>query len=124
MMHRSRVWGVAEVSAEDLPDLARKLSKEGPTWTSCTGWRVGSYLLLNDQTSEDGAGEWGACKDLGDGGDLRQVESITLGWCSPEEAEGYLRKLLAGEYDAAAYARVPRAQVEEGGRHRSCPLCA
>lgn len=81
------------VDVDSLEDLAENLTEH--TWTLCTGFRARhakrTLLFLNDSTSADGAQEYTVLNEDG-----RQVESITLGWCTREEALKHLQDLVAG----------------------------
>ena len=118
MFHRNRVWCVGPVS--DAAELAKKVCQRGPTWTSCTGFKLGKYLFLNDQLSEDGAGEWGVV--LADS--LRQIESVTFGWCTLEQALKLINDCLAGEWDKQQYSAIQAEQVQSQEVHKGCALCA
>ncbi len=112
--HDKRVWCVA--NAANAETLARDLKH---TRTLCTGFRLGGYLFLNDSTSEDAIQEYAIVKE-----DTRtQVESVTFGWCSPEEALEYVQDAIAGKYDDTNFGRIDRRQIESPVRH-SCALCA
>ena len=120
MMHRRR-WCVSEV--KDAEELARLLTER--TWTLCSGFELAGYLFLNDSTSEDGAQEYAVVKRPRDAGALFiQVESITFGWCSAEEALGYIRSVLAGEADRASFAKEVQLQHDSPKTHGHCHLCA
>jgi hypothetical protein len=86
MLHERRTFQVADVATPE--ELAAKLAEH--TWTTCTGFRLGSLLLLNDSTSEDGAQEYAVLRGS------RQVESLTVSWCSREELAARLQVLAAG----------------------------
>ncbi len=118
MFHTKRKWSVGQ--AESVEDLADKLSG-GRTWTSCTAFRLAGYLFVNDQTCEDGAGEWGVLSAA----NVRvQVESITFSWCDREQALRYIQQCLGGECDMQAWASgVVPDQFDESKAHR-CGLCA
>jgi len=108
-MHPERrfvVTGIA--SAEKLAMMLTAF-----TWTICSGFEHGGLLFLNDSTSEDGAQEYAVIKDS------RQVGSITFGWCTEEEAGGYIRTLLAGDFVDLG----PAESIIEPATGHSCPLC-
>ena len=48
MLHTSRIWTIADVQTEE--ELAEKLTEH--TWCTCSGFRLGGYLFLNDATKE------------------------------------------------------------------------
>ncbi len=92
MMFKGRAHHIGDVATAE--ELAAKLTEH--TWTLCTGFRWGGFLLLNDSSSEDGAGEWGVVRES----DKMQVESITFGWCDKARALELLRQLEAGTLGA------------------------
>jgi hypothetical protein len=128
-MHRSRTWVVHPVeSSERLAELLIDRS-----WCSCQGWSLGGYLLLNDQTSEDGAFEVAVVKPPAEpGGQWVQVESITFGrlrddhrGTASEQALAYINDCVAGKYDPHAWAIEPLAvETPERHRQRYCSHCA
>ena len=103
--------------------MARLLTEH--TWTLCTAIELDGYLFLNDSTSEDGAQEYAVVKKPTEpGGQHIQVESITFGWCSYDQALDSIRRVLSGEYDALDFARAVEPRLETAAEHRRCPLCA
>ena len=106
-------------AVETAGELAAMLS-DGRTWTLCTGFAYGGALFLNDSSSEDGAGEW-AVLTL----DGVQVESVTFGWMSVDEAERFLVDTLPGVM-ASPPIREPKApRIQSYGEHSgTCRLCA
>jgi hypothetical protein len=120
MFHKQRVWCVTPVESAEV--LAEKLTQH--SWTLCTGFQLGSYLFLNDATSEDGAQEYAVVKcPPSDGHEYRQVESLTMSWCTYNEALVYIRRTLAGEFDDASYASVVQPKLEMPEVHGHCHLC-
>jgi hypothetical protein len=87
VIHTKRRFLIKKVSS--VEELAEDLTR--CTWTLCTGFELEGYLFLNDAFSEDSAQEYAVIKDG------RQVESITFGWCSREQAEVHIRAVLAGQ---------------------------
>ena len=87
MLHDRRTFQVVTVPTAD--ELAERLVEH--TWTACTGFRLGELLLLNDSTSEDGAQEYAVLRGS------RQVESLTVSWCTRERLSARLEALHAGE---------------------------
>ena len=78
------------------------------TWTLCSAFVVNGhpdYLFLNDSTHEDGAGEWAILVRKPDESFL-QIETITFSWCDESRGLDYVRRIHAGEFDAAEYAAV------------------
>jgi hypothetical protein len=119
MFHGKRTWSVGPV--ESAEQLAEKLTQH--TWTLCTAFELAGYLFLNDSTSEDGAQEFAVVKRM-PGGTLRQVESITFGWCSETQALDYIRRSIAGEFDRADYAKTVSPRLETPEEHGRCGHCA
>lgn len=119
-MHHNRVWSVVPV--ESAEELARMLTKE--TWCCCNGFQLLGYWFLNDATSEDGAQEYGVVKIRGPNDRLLQVESITMSWCSYEEALSYIQRAISGAYDTLDFSRIVDLTVETSEQHKRCPLCA
>lgn len=119
MWHRNRRWQVSPV--ESVTILARHLTEM--IWVLCQGFRFreSAYLFLNDSTSPDGAQEYAVVKREGD--DFPQVESITFSWCQPFEAERYIDKILAGDYDRTTLDLIDPARIESPDEHGSCLLC-
>ena len=116
MLHKKRVWCIA--NATDAEALARDLKR---AWTLCTGFRLGGYLFLNDSTSEDAVQEYAVVREE----DLKQVESITFGWCSLENALQYVQEAVAGKYDGQRVGRsLARTQIQSPEQHGTCSLCA
>lgn len=120
MMHDRRIFSATTV--ESAEELARTLTEH--TWTLCSGFRLGRYLFLNDSTSEDGAQEYAVFREPEGSLELyRQVESITYSWCSYEQALGYVRRVLKGEFDGAGL-ETPAPHVEDVASHEVCRHCA
>jgi hypothetical protein len=120
MLHRRRRWFVTEVESGE--ELAEKLTEM--TWTGCQAFRVrGSpYLFANDSTSPDGAQEYTIL--MPSGTRLKQIESITFSWCTPEKALRYVRQILAGRYDGYDYGEVEAERFLGQDAHGTCHLCA
>ena len=53
-----------------------------------------------------------------------QIESITMSWCSFEEALAHIQNALAGRLDANDFARPVKLRLETPEQHKRCPLCA
>lgn len=119
MLHKNRVWCVSVIGSAE--ELAEKLSES--TWTGCTAFELAGYLFLNDATCADGAQEYAVIKRMPDGTYL-QIESITFSWCDGPKALQYVREILAGQYDAADYARPVSPRLESAAEHGHCHLCA
>ncbi len=131
MFHSKRRWCVAPV--ENAEVLAEKLTEH--TWTLCTAFQLGgpacpcpsdrraagSYLFLNDATSEDGAQEYAVLKVAKAA--YIQIESITFSWCTRERALELIRQVLAGKFDAEGFYGPVRPWLEAPENH-CCQLCA
>jgi hypothetical protein len=111
MIHKNRAFHVATIESAD--ELAEKFTNH--TWTLCTGFRYRGYLFLNDSFSEDGASEFAVVRES----DGLQVESVTFGWCSREEALSHIERAAAGAFDSAAFCKV-----ELKAHSDYCHLCA
>ena len=122
-MHAQRGFCINPVASAE--ELARMLTER--TWTLCSGFYVQgheNYLFLNDATHEDGAGEFAAI--VGGLGAERhvQIESITMSWCSFEQALTHIQDALAGRWDRNDFARPVTLRLETPEQHQRCPLCA
>lgn len=110
MLHERRVFQEpSEVATEE--ELAEKLTQH--TWTLCAAFKIRDLLFLNDSLSEDGAAEFAVVR-----GD-RQIESITFGWCTEEQAREYIRRLLKGDLVSPVGRVAPRYHP----RGTCCDLC-
>jgi hypothetical protein len=110
MMHRDRVFSVAEVPSAE--ELAEKIT--GHTWTLCTGFRLGDLFFLNDSFSEDGAQEYAVIRAD------RQIETITFSWTSQDRALELIEWLVdGGTTDMGPLT----PQIDDAQNHR-CLLCA
>lgn len=120
MFHKNRVWSLPRREAESAEWLAGKLVNH--TWTTCSTFRIGSYLFLNDSTSEDGAQEYAIVKQ--DGERFVQIESITFGWCDEAKALKYVRQIIAGEFDDSGCFGEVFPRLETADDHGRCGACA
>ena len=123
MMHSNRVWCVTEV--ETAEELALKLTKE--TWCCCQAFRIMGherYTWLNDSTSEDGAQEYGVCCQNPATGDMRQIESITFGWCTTQQGLEYILTTLNGDDDQNDFAHPVTVSIQNSVQHGRCDHCA
>ena len=109
MLHKHRHHSILECA--DIPALVARLYNH--TYCGCCGFKAGTLVLLNDSTSGDGAQEYAVCK----GG--RQIESLTVSWCSKEELTAYLEKYEA-EGSGEDYGPCAVKLHPEG----TCQLCA
>ena len=120
MFHKKRVWCVARVDSAE--ELAEKLTQH--SWTLCTGLQCEEYLFLNDATGEDGAQQYAVVKCPANPGEpYRQVESITMSWCTQTQALESIRRTVAGEFDGAGYAATVELKLETPAVHGHCHLC-
>ncbi len=120
MLHENRTWAAQKVGSAE--ELAEKLT--GATWCGCTGFELDGYWFLNDSTSPDGAAEFGVVKIAGPERKPVQVESITFGWTTPEDAVKHIREAVAGVFDDGQFAHPVDVRVERPERHGRCSLCA
>lgn len=120
MIHTKRRFCVTQAQAQSPEQLARDLCER--TWTCCTGFQFGSYLFLNDSTSEDGAQEYAVI--LIRDASFLQIESITFGWCTEAEALRYVQDALAGKMDENSFAKPVELCLELPEAHGRCHLCA
>lgn len=123
MMHANRVWCVTPKASPE--EVARLLSEA--TWTLCTAIGLSCYLFLNDSTGEEAAQEYAVLKRPAEpGGPHVQVESITFGLCDEAKALDYVRKVIAGEFDAGHFATPVRPRLETPAEHKArfCQACA
>lgn len=137
MLHSNRVHCVKSVPS--TVDLAQNLSgPEAMSWCSCTGIRCGRLLLLCDQTSPDGAGEWAAFLLPAEGtasGEnldswlagasldvpLQQIESITFSWIETwQEALRVIQRLIAGTQSCAMGTHLAKLEGPEWHRCEHC----
>ena len=117
MLHERRFFHCSEVETAEL--LAEWLTER--TWTTCSAFYLrgrGDVVFANDSTSADGAQEYAVFVRAGNR--WRQVESIAFGWCTHEEALGYIRRALAGEMTEFAVDVEPRFETSEEHRGRAC----
>jgi hypothetical protein len=119
MLHKTRRWHVCDAPPAD--ELAEKLVNH--IWTTCTGFRSGRYLFLNDSTGADGVQEFAICK-VDPGGDIRQIESITFGWCKLQQGREYVRDILDGRFDDECYGMFANLLIESSEQHGRCNACA
>ena len=123
MLHADRVWSVLKVSSAE--ELAKNLIET--TWCCCQAFQVAGhprYVWLNDSTSEDGAQEYAVCRLGLAKGDIRQIESITFGWCDHDKALQFIRETLVGDGDNNEFARQVKATIQSPEEHGRCQYCA
>ena len=120
MMHQRRVWGVSPCADPD--ELARKLTDH--SWTLCTAFETAvGTVWANDSTREGALQEYGILRRLSPGGaqDWRQVETITVSWCTAEKLRGYIDQADAGAFDQGNFGTIADRQIEL--EHAPCPRC-
>jgi hypothetical protein len=129
MVNDKRRFGAGPVY-QDADILANKLTNH--SWTLCTAFDFvtpdnRTILFLNDAFSEDGAQEYAviAVDSWDDNGQVvgRQIESITMSWCTPEEARKYINDCAAPDFQAPISQPVT-VRVDKWRKHESCRLCA
>jgi hypothetical protein len=95
MIHRHRVYRVTAV--DDTEELATKLTEH--CWTLCTAFQLRDLIFANDSFSADGAQEYAVVRNG------RQVESLTVSWCTKAGLAQMLAELVDGtlgdDYGAA-----------------------
>jgi hypothetical protein len=110
LIHRYRVFRVTAI--DDIDELAEKLTAS--TWTGCTAFRIRDIVLANDSFSADSAQEYAIVRDG------RQIESITVSWCTKKTLARTLAQLIDGTYGSDYGPALLRTDHPEG----SCAHCA
>lgn len=113
MIHPDRCFAITDVPSVTV--LCERVTSM--TWTLCTGFRLTqgqkTLLFLNDSITEDGTQEYAVFD-----GDL-QVESLTFGWCTQEQAARLVEEVFAGDiYPLARF----ELTLEDAAVH-VCHLC-
>lgn len=128
MLHRNRIFCVKAVDSLDA--LVEKCTQY--SWTLCTGFRLGNFLLLNDAFSEDGAQEYAVIAFIAEWptegtGTINghQIESITVSWCTPSQLQEILVKVMIDpHYYLDHVMNIPvQTHIQTPAIHR-CHLCA
>lgn len=117
MMHKTRRFGVTKWTREEL---AERLSEN--TWTLCTAVQTeGGTIWANDSTSADGAQEYALFRLIKN--EWRQVESITVSWCTKEKLLGYAERADLGEFDSGHWdwGLLDAARLDY--QHKLCGHC-
>lgn len=117
MMHGRRVFRVVNgLHGERFSpaSLARTLTEHD--WTTCSGFRIGNLVFLNDATSADGAQEYAVFDELIG----KQIESLTVGWMKADKLEAWIVAALAGHRGVDPWGTLPSLAHPEG----SCHACA
>jgi hypothetical protein len=118
MMHTRRTWGASVVQAPE--ELAKNLIHH--TWTGCAAFRTpGGTVWANDSTHEDALQEYGVLRPTPDGS-WRQVESITVSWCSQEDLTRCIEDADRGAFDDDLILdQLVAGRIQE--LHERCRLC-
>ena len=121
MFFERRPIKITNVDLGGYDDLAANLRMSGLTHTLCTAFRLRhGAILVNDATSEDGAGEWAVLFPAEDGTYL-QVDSVTFGWMVYDEARAVIDRIDGDDLDDGSIeAGIVLRDHPEG----TCPLCA
>jgi len=116
MIHPTRVFCVGPCASAE--ELAKKLVDY--SWTLCTGFEYAGLLFLNDSFSGDGPQEYAVIRAG------RQVESITFGWCTFEQALALIQWLEGGgtPEDAGDTDLGPVTVRTQAPQAHRCALCA
>jgi hypothetical protein len=113
MMHERRKRTVCP--AASVEDLAHKLTQH--EWAPNTGFELEGYLFLNDSTGSNSAQAYAIVKRSAEKtGPLLQVESITFGRWSYENALKHIQRALAGEYDNSQFTHKVELTLEPAFR--------
>ena len=116
MWHTTRIWDVSP--AEDPEELAGKLAQQ--TWCLCSAFETeAGTIWANDSTSPDGLQEFAVLRPEAES--WRQVETITVSWCTAAKLAGYIGQADAGVFDDNALGRISPDQLER--THERCPHC-
>lgn len=107
--HTSRQWA-EPATLTDLETLTEY------SWCSCSAWRWGGLLLLNDQTSPDGAFEVSVVREA----DSAVMESLTVSWMDADRLRACLASCSAP--DAPTYGTAKIRPFHPAGE--PCRLCA
>lgn len=121
MFFERRPIKITNVDVGGYADLAHNLCMYGVTHTLCTAFRLrDGSLLVNDATSENGAGEWAVLVPAEDG-TYRQVDSVTFGWMVYQEALAAIRRIDDDDLDDGF---IEGGIVLRDHPEGTCPLCA
>lgn len=122
MFYERRPIRIHDRPAGDYDGIALALSAQGMTHTLCTAFRLtADVVIVNDATSEDGAGGWAVLR-AEPGGTWRQIDSVTFGWMTPRAALDTLHRIASqpAAFDLPISTGVTLHDHPEG----TCPLCA
>ena len=88
---KDRTYTIKQVG--DIDSLAYALTQV--SWAVCNGFEYKGYLFLNDSTNSNEAQKYAIFKK-----DYPlQIESITFGWCTINQARKYIENFINGNYD-------------------------
>jgi hypothetical protein len=110
MFYENRVYRIH--TFDDAAELAARITSDD--FVSCTGFRFGDLLLVNDSTGPAGLQEYAIIDASG------QVESLTVSWMTPERVLKTLISLSTSE--RRTY--IPGATVDERHPQGPCWECA
>lgn len=116
MIHRERVWQVRDLSPEELAGELKRHS----TWSCCSGFRAAGMLWLNDATSPDGGQEYAVVRES----DGRQVESVTVGWCTLDDLQAYINKYITELATMPTFGSWTLTPASLSHGRQSCRHCA
>ncbi len=124
MFHRNRVWQVFEVPTAE--ELAHNLIHK--TYCLNHGFVVAGspdYLFLNDSitTLPDRFTEYAVVKGGLDARERRQIESITISWCTEKRLLRSIRSILAGRRDNNRFSYPCTPTLEARDKDDRCTFC-
>jgi len=91
MVHKDRKQSIKQV--EDIDSLAHCLTQA--TLEGCKGFEYKGYIFLNCSADSIEAQKYAIFKK----GYLIQVDSITFGWCTINQARKYIENIISENYD-------------------------
>ncbi len=124
MFHRNRVWQVFQVATPE--ELAHKLIHN--TYCLNHGFVVAAnpdYLFLNYSmtTLPDRFTEYAVVKGGLNARERRQIESITISWCTEKRLLHLIRSILAGRRDNNSFSHPCAPTLEARNAHDRCSCC-
>ena len=121
MLHHTRRWEVNAV--EDPGELVDKLHEHN--WCLCTAFETSAGTIWANDSTGPGPEilqEYAVLRPEGDR--YRQVETITVSWCSEDNLFSYLQAADRGEFDGQTLGTVNPEQLQINDEHTPCPHCA
>lgn len=118
VMHRRRRWGVSTCTREELSE---RLATQN--CTLCAAFQTpGGTVWANDSTGEEALQEYAVLRRLGE--EWKQIESITVSWCTPDRLLAFAIAADAGNWDGlgGCYRSLPASALDIED-HPECPLC-